>query len=101
MLTGSINLWGKNFLADLSKIRVGTAGHLCMTDSNRTNVLYDSAVNGLEASGEMVNPKGIRMIACYKRLRIAPWILGGYYPTSEAYAGSPTQHEYPRATADS
>jgi PAS domain S-box-containing protein len=105
MLTGSIALFGKNFLADLSKVRIGKAGYLCMTDSNRvlivypdkdrilrngapqgTNKLYDRAFNGLEASGEMVNPSGVRMISCYKRLRTTSWILGSNFPVSEAYA---------------
>jgi PAS domain S-box-containing protein len=105
MLTGSIALFGKNFLADLSKVRIGKAGFLSMTDSNRvlivypdkdrilrngapqgTNKLYDRAFNGLEASGEMVNPSGVRMISCYKRLRTTSWILGSNFPVSEAYA---------------
>ena len=105
MLTGSIDLLGRNFLADLSKVTVGRSGYLCLMDSERVllvhpdkerimklgaapgaNRLYDRAVDGFEGSGENVNSSGVPLISSYKHLRSTSWILGSNYPLAEAYA---------------
>lgn len=105
MMTGSLDLLGKNFLAELSKTRIGQSGYLFLTDSNRMvitypdpqrimklaaflgdNPLYDRAINGFEGSGETVNTGGTPVLSSYKRLKMASWILGESYPTTEAYA---------------
>ena len=105
MLAGSIDLLGKNFMADLSKIRIAKSGYLFMMDRNRimivypdkrrvmklaappgANALLDRAVAGFEGTGETVNTLGIPLLTSFKRLRTTSWILAGSYPTSEAYA---------------
>ncbi len=118
MLTGSIDLSGKNFLADLSKVIIGKAGYLYITDSNRVmivhpdksrimkvagfpggNKLYDRALNGFEGSGEAVNTKGVAMLISYKHLTMTSWILAANYPASEAYAPLYKAEHYFRITA--
>ena len=105
MLVGSIDLLGKNFLADLPSDKIGKTGYVYITDSNRvmivhpdhtrimkitglpgSNKLYDLAVNGFEGSGETVNTSGITMLSSFKHLSMTPWILAANYPISEAYA---------------
>jgi len=105
MLVGSIDLLGKNFLADLPSDKIGKTGYVWITDSNRvmivhpdhtrimkitglpgSNKLYDLAVNGFEGSGETVNTSGITMLSSFKHLSMTPWILAANCPISEAYA---------------
>jgi PAS domain S-box-containing protein len=118
MLAGIIDLLGKNFLADLSKARIGSGGYLYITDYNRTmivhpdrnrimklaaspgaNKLYDQALKGFEGSGETVNTYGTPMLASFKHLRMTSWILGCNYPISEAYAPLETARRYFYLTA--
>ncbi len=105
MMTGSFNLFGNNFLAELSKSKTGETGYIYMTDDKRVmishpdksrvmkaaaqpgvNKLYDRAIAGFEGSGETVNSAGITMLASYKHLQMSPWILAANYPALEAYA---------------
>jgi len=105
MMTGSLDLLGENFLAALSKTRIGRAGYLYITDRKRimithpdnarimklaalpgVNNHYDRAVDGFEGSSETVTSYGIPMIASTKHLRTTSWILTANYPQSEAYA---------------
>lgn len=105
MMTGSLDLLGKNFLAMLSETRIGNTGYLFLTDSNRimiahpdkdrilkpatapgANPLYERALAGFEGSGEVINSEGIPVLSSYKRLRTTSWILGCSYRTTEAYA---------------
>lgn len=113
MLAGSIDLLGKNFLTDLSQVRIGSGGYVYITDRNRTvimhpdrnrimkpgsssgaNKLYDQTLKGFEGSGETVNTSGIRMLTSFKHLRMASWILGVNYPASEAYASLETARHF-------
>ena len=105
MLMGSIDLLGKNLLADMSTTRIGKSGYLFVSDRNRTvivypdrnrimkpaappgaNKLYDRAVAGFEGSGETVNSSGLPVLSSYKRVRMTSWIMGSSYPLAEAYA---------------
>ncbi|MDD5284469.1 MAG: cache domain-containing protein [Desulfuromonadaceae bacterium] len=105
MMTGSLDLLGGNFLAELSTTRVGKGGYLYITDSNRTmivhperarimkpaappgvNKFFDKAFNGFEGSGETITSYGIPMLASAKRLSMTSWILVANFPTSEVYA---------------
>ncbi len=105
MMNGSLNLLGDNFLADLSKTKIGTSGYLFIADMNRTLVAYpdknrimkpaappganklvDLAFKGFEGSGETVTSDGVPMLTSIKHLRTASWFLGANYPRSEAYA---------------
>jgi signal transduction histidine kinase len=105
MMTGSLDLLGKNFLANLSETKVGTTGYLFIADMNRTlvvhadksrimkpapapgaNILVDKAFQGFEGSGETVTSTGVPMLTSIKHLRTASWFLGANHPRSEAYA---------------
>ena len=105
MMTGSLDLLGKNFLAKLADTKVGTTGYLFVIDKSRTmvvhadksrimkpaappgaNRLVDQAFNGFEGSGETVTSYGVPMLTSIKHLRTASWFLGANYPQAEAYA---------------
>jgi signal transduction histidine kinase len=113
MMTGSLDLLGRNFLAELSRTRIGQGGYVYITDNNRimivhpdkgrimkpasapgVNALYDKAVKGFEGSGETVTSYGVPMLASFKRLSTTSWILGANYPMSEAYAPLETAKRY-------
>ena len=105
MMTGSINLLGENFLANLSKIKIGNTGYIYIVSMNRTlvvhpdksrimkpavppgvNKMVDQGFRGFEGSGETVTSNGVPMLASIKHLRTASWFLVANYPKSEAYA---------------
>jgi PAS domain S-box-containing protein len=105
VLTGSLDLMGKNILADIARTRVGENGYLFIADKNRTlvvhpdpkrimkpaaapgaNCLVDRAFQGFEGSGETVTSYGVPMLLTVKRLTRASWFLGANYPLAEAYA---------------
>lgn len=118
MLAGSLDLLGENFLADISKVRIGKAGYLYIIDGNRimiehpdkarimkpaaepgVNRLYDRAVEGFEGSGETVASQGVLMLTSFKRLQTTSWILAANYPASEVYAPIFTAERYFAAVA--
>jgi signal transduction histidine kinase len=113
MMTGSLDLLGRNFLADLSKSRIGDGGYIYITDSNRViivhpdknrimkpaappgvNTFFDKAFNGFEGSGETVTSYGIPMLSSAKRMSMTSWILLANFPTSEAYAPLDSSKRY-------
>lgn len=118
MLTGSLDLQGENFLAELSKVKIGKAGYHFLIANNRTlivhpdksrimnpvaapgvNQLIDRALRGFEGSGETVTSYGIPMLTSIKRLRMTSWILGANFPASEAFATlNTTKHYFGLAT---
>ena len=105
MFIGSIDLLGENFLANLSKVRIGKTGYIVIADRNRTlivhpdrsrimkpaappgvNKVIDQAFDGFEGNSETVTSKGVSMLISIKQLRTASWFLAANYPRSEAYA---------------
>jgi len=113
MMTGSLDLLGRNFLAELSRTRIGKEGYVYITDSNRTmivhpdknrimkpasmpgiNTMYDKAANGFEGGGETITSYGVPMLSSVKRLSTTSWILGANYPISEVYAPLNTAKRY-------
>jgi signal transduction histidine kinase len=105
MMTGSLDLMGGNFLANLSSTKIGKGGYLYISDSNRiliahpdrsrimkpaampgVNTFFDKAFAGFEGSGETVTSYGVPMLSSSKRLSMTSWILIGNFPTSEVYA---------------
>lgn len=104
MITGSLDLLGQNFLAELSKVNIGKSGYIFITDNRRTmimhpdmarimklaakpgaNLMYDRAIGGFEGSGETLNSSGILMLGSYKHLKMTNWIVAANYPVAEAY----------------
>ena len=102
-LHGSFELLGRNFLADLSKVKIGESGYVFVTTPDRLvishgdvtrimkpapapgqNLLYDQAIAGFEGSGRTVTSVGVPMLASYKHVASTGWILGVNYPAVEA-----------------
>ena len=105
ILGGSFDLWGTNFLRDLSATRYGDVEFFTLTDRDRTiivhpdrnkiltkkippesNSLYEKALDGFEGSGETVTAQGERIIASVRHLRATGWILAASSNAAEAYA---------------
>lgn len=105
MLEGSFDLLGRNILADLHKIKVGTTGYIYLSDRERLiithgdperimkpaaqvghNPLYDQSIAGFEGSGETVTSFGVPMFTSFKRLTATDWILSVNHPVAEAQA---------------
>ena len=103
ILGGSFDLWGSNFLKDLSATRYGDAEFFSLTDRNRTIIvhpdrskiltkklppesdpLYEKALGGFEGSGETVTAQGERIIASVRHLRAPGWILTAGSHAAEA-----------------
>jgi diguanylate cyclase (GGDEF)-like protein/PAS domain S-box-containing protein len=105
ILQGSFLLLGKNFIADLLKVKNGKTGYLYLSDKNRmiilgpfkdrilkpgqargTNIMLDRAIEGFEGSGETVTSFGGKMFVTFTHVNLTGWILGSNYPMAEAYA---------------
>lgn len=105
ILGGSFDLWGANFLRDLSATRYGDVEFFTLTDRDRTiivhpdrskiltkkrppesNPLYEKALGGFEGSGETVTAQGELIIASVRHLRATGWILTASSSAAEAYA---------------
>ena len=113
LLGGSFDLWGTNFLKDLSQTRYGDVEFFTLTDRDRTiivhpdrnkiltkkfppesNPLYEKALGGFEGSGETVTDQGERIIASVRHLRATGWILTAGSNAAEAYAPLETTRRY-------
>jgi PAS domain S-box-containing protein len=105
VLSGAIGLWHDNFLGHLADTRIGNSGYLFLFGSDRTlivhpdrsrimkkdvapqvNASFDRAIAGFEGSEVTVNSRGLKVLASFKRLDAAPWILAANFPCEEAYA---------------
>lgn len=113
ILGGSFDLWGSNFLGDLSRTRYGDASYFYLTDSKRTIIvhpdrnkvltkllpgettpLYEKALTGFNGSGLSVNAQGAGVITSAWHLKTTDWILVANYPVAEAYAPLKTARLY-------
>ncbi|MEI6305323.1 MAG: sensor histidine kinase [Deltaproteobacteria bacterium] len=113
MMTGSLDLLGDNFLAKLSRERIGKGGYIYISDSNRiilvhpdmkrimkpaaapgVNKFFDMAVKGFEGSGETVTSYGISTLSSSKHLQMTSWIILANFPTAEVYAPLNTAKRY-------
>ena len=101
---GSFDLLGSNALASLSRLAIGSSGHVSIADSDGTiithpdrtrimtrvpkgaNALLDRAMAGYDGSAETVNSAGVPILTTFRRLKPMNWILGIGYPLEEAYA---------------
>ena len=104
-LHGSLELLGRNFLADLNRIQIGETGYVSLFTHDRLlishhdprrimqatalpgqNALLDRAIDGFEGTDSTVTSQGIAVLASFKQLRAAPWILSVNRLMSEAEA---------------
>jgi PAS domain S-box-containing protein len=105
VLGGAIGLWHDNFLGHLADTKIGTSGYLYLFNRDRTmvmhpdrsrimktdvrpgtNPLLDRALAGFDGSGVTRNSRGITVLASFKHLNSAPWVLAANFPVEEAYA---------------
>lgn len=103
VLNGSFDLWGTNFLQDLSRTQYGGASYFYLTAHDRTiivhpdrtkilskelpreaNPLYEQALTGFDGSGETVDAQGMRVITSVRHLRSTGWILAANSSVNEA-----------------
>jgi PAS domain S-box-containing protein len=103
ILAGSFDLLKDNFLGRLSTVKIGKAGYLYLTATDRTlimhpdkkriltrqssglNRLYDKAIYGFEGTDDTITSYGVKMVSSFKRIKAKNWILGANYPQAEAY----------------
>lgn len=102
---GSVELLGKNFLADLIDLKVGESGYLYLSSVDRTMILhptrsrimssgpapgqnqvYDRSLVEQEGSGRTVTSLGVPMLVSFERIPSTNWVLGVNYPEAEAFA---------------
>ena len=105
LLGGALSLLHDNFLSNVAKARIGSSGYLYLFAQDRTmivhpdrsrilqhdvppkvNLMFDRALAGFEGSGETVNSRGLSAVSAFKRLKMAPWVLGANFPVDEAFA---------------
>lgn len=102
---GSLELLGKNFLADLIDTKVGNTGYLYLSSIDRVlilhpsrdrimtngpppgqNLVYDRSLVEQEGSGRTVTSLGVPTLVSFKRIPSTNWVLGVNYPEEEAFA---------------
>ncbi|HAJ27649.1 MAG TPA: hypothetical protein DCG53_10470, partial [Syntrophus sp. (in: bacteria)] len=113
ILGGSVTLTSEGMLGDIGTVKIGKTGYMYLFSMDRTllvhpnkerilkqdvppgaNILFDRAIAGFEGSGETVTSRGLTVIASFKRLETADWILAVNYPLAEAYASVTRAREY-------
>lgn len=104
-LNGGFNLMGRNFLAELSRVKIGDSGYLSLISRDRLlimssdpkrimtaaaspgqNRLLDRALAGFEGSDMTVNRKGMKVYTTFKHLPTVDWLLSANIPVTEAEA---------------
>lgn len=104
LLSGGLRLDGDNVIGSITRHRIGTSGYLFLYSKDRTmlvhpdpkrimqqdvppgvNRLFDKAISGWEGTGRTVNSRGVAMVASFKQIRHAPWILASNIPEQEAF----------------
>lgn len=102
---GSLELMGKNFLADLIDIKVGETGYLYLSTVDRTmilhptrsrimtpgpplgqNLVYDRSLEERAGSGRTITSLGLGMLVSFQRIPSTNWVLGVNFPETEAFA---------------
>ena len=105
LLGCSVQLLHPGTLGGIRKTKIGKTGYLYVYDTSRlmilhpedervlqrdvppgANRLFDAAIEGFEGMGETTNSRGVRMLACFRRIAGTNWIIGAQQPASEAFA---------------
>jgi diguanylate cyclase (GGDEF)-like protein/PAS domain S-box-containing protein len=104
ILSGGLRLDGTNVIGSITRHRIGTSGYLYLYAKDRTmlvhpdpkrimqqdvlpgvNRLFDKALTGWEGTGRTVNSRGVPMVASFRQIQNAPWILASNIPEQEAF----------------
>ncbi len=109
LLSGGLRLDGNNVIGSITHHRIGTGGYLFLYSKDRTmlvhpdpkrimqqdvppgvNRLFDKAITGWEGTGRTVNSRGVAMVASFRQIQHAPWVLASNIPEQEAL--KPAKH---------
>ena len=105
IISGAINLQEDNFLGEFSDVKFGRSGYLFIVNSDglvidhpdkgrilnlvngpgHESAPIKKALAGFEGSVEATSSYGVSGLYVFKRIRSTDWILGGIYPTAEAF----------------
>jgi diguanylate cyclase (GGDEF)-like protein/PAS domain S-box-containing protein len=104
ILSGGLRLDGTSVIGSITRHRIGTSGYLYLYAKDRTmlvhpdpkrimqqdvppgvNRLFDKALTGWEGTGRTVNSRGLPMVASFRQIQNAPWILASNIPEQEAF----------------
>ncbi|MCY0916332.1 response regulator [Massilia antarctica] len=105
VISGAINLHEDNFLGEFSKVSFGRSGYLFILNSDGTLIDHPDkkriltlvngpghstapvtkALAGFEGTMVATSSYGVEGLYVYKRIQATDWILGGIYPTAEAF----------------
>lgn len=104
-LCGGLTLNGDNALGNIARKKIGDNGFFYIFAKDRTilvhhdptrtmhkdippgaNRLFDLALQGFNGSQETINSNGLPLIASFRHLQAAPWILAANTPTHDALA---------------
>lgn len=106
VLSGSLNLQEDTFLEEFYHVKFGKTGYMFIMNSNGTlishpdkkrimtlvngtkvfqNAPVAKALAGFEGTMVATSSYGVNGLYVYKRISSTDWILGGIYPTDEAY----------------
>jgi diguanylate cyclase (GGDEF)-like protein/PAS domain S-box-containing protein len=103
VLTASMDLQATGFLRQISALKPGASGYLFLMTPDGAMIDHpdprrllqragphtsglERALHGFEGWMEAAGQDGRESIYAYQRLRTTGWILGGRYPTDEAFA---------------
>lgn len=104
LLSGGLRLNGDNVIGSITRHRIGTDGYLFLYAKDRTmlahpdparimlqdvqpevNLLFDKALTGWEGTGRTINSRSLPMVASFRQIQHAPWILASNIPEQEAF----------------
>lgn len=104
ILSGGLRLDGDNVIGSITRHHIGASGYLYLYAKDRTmlvhpeparimqqdvppgvNRLFDKALTGWEGTGRTVNSRGLPMVASFRQIQNAPWILASNIPEQEAF----------------
>ena len=105
IMAGGIDLQGKGFACEISRIRIGKTGYLYIYDADRNSIVHQNRTEDLRnlpqgaevllkkassygsgGSGITVDPSQGSMITSYKRMDSTDWFVVANLPRTEAYA---------------
>jgi diguanylate cyclase (GGDEF)-like protein/PAS domain S-box-containing protein len=104
ILSGGLRLDGDNVIGSITRHRIGGGGYLYLYSKDRTilvhpdpkrimqqdvppgvNRLFDKALTGWEGTGRTINSRGLPVVASFRQIRHAPWIIASNIPEQEAF----------------
>ncbi len=104
-LCGGLTLNGDNVFGNIARRELGDNGYFYVYSRDRTilihhdstrmmrkdvpqgaNRLFDPALQGVDGSGDILNSKGLYIMASFQHLQAAPWVLAANLPMQEVLA---------------